>query len=125
MESLSLNERRSYHRYTEHYHAKDRRHRSPRLPTPEDSRSSNETIDGHSPRETAPPGRDYLRAGMGDDNASLGVPGSNGHYRRDSGNANAPHSPPYRLMDEQKPSLPPLKTVGVVRPISSSLPNSA
>lgn len=113
MERLSLNERRSYHRYAEHYNGKDRRHRSPRLPTPEDSRSSNETIDGHSPRETAPPVCDYLRAGMGDDNTSLGIPGSSGHYRRDSGNANGPHSPPYRLTDNQKPSLPPLKTVGM------------
>ncbi|KAK4502840.1 hypothetical protein PRZ48_006266 [Zasmidium cellare] len=48
---------------------------------------------------------------MSDDHTSLGIPGSSGHYRRDSGNANAPHSPPYRLTDEQKPSLPPLKTV--------------
>lgn len=122
MESLSLNERHSYHRYSGHYHTKDRRHRSPRLPTPEDSRSSNETFHGQSPRGNAAPVRDLLRPGIGDSNASLGIPSSNGHYRRDSANANTPHSPPYRLTDEQKPSLPPLKTVGI--PSATSSPPS-
>ncbi|KAM3416978.1 hypothetical protein BST61_g8563 [Cercospora zeina] len=101
MESLTLNEGTPYQR---HYQSRDRKYRSPRLPTPEASRSSKEALDTayeNGPLLTRP----YLGE------RSLGIPDGPIHYRRDSRNTNVPHSPPYQNGDAQKPSLPPLKTV--------------
>ncbi|PPJ50974.1 hypothetical protein CBER1_06847 [Cercospora berteroae] len=101
MESLTLNEGTPYQR---HYQSRDRRYRSPRLPTPEASRSSKEALDtayDNGPLLTRP----YLGE------RSIGIPDGPTHSRRDSRNTNAPHSPPYQNGDGQKPSLPPLKTV--------------
>ncbi|KAF7196347.1 Homeobox protein TGIF1 [Pseudocercospora fuligena] len=112
MESLSLSDGQPYHRHSEHYyHSKDRRHRSPRLPTPENSRSSNEALDSTSPYEGGPAIRNLLSRPGPERTMSLGLPHGATHFRRDSRNTGAPHSPPYGSGDMQKPSLPPLKTV--------------
>lgn len=112
MESLTLDDGRPYARRPEHYRLKDRRNRSSRLPTPEDSQSSNEGLDGRSPPETEPPVRDLnMRSLPVERYAAYGMSSGANHDRRDSRNTGAPYSPPYRSSESQKPSLPPLKTV--------------
>lgn len=113
MESLSLSDGQPYHRRSEQFYpSKDRRHRSPRLPTPENSRSSKETFESTSPYESGPAVRDLLQRHGPERNMSLGLPHGPTHFRRDSRNTGAPHSPPYGSGDlQQKVSLPPLKTV--------------
>lgn len=101
MESLTLNDGTPYQR---HYHYRDQKPRSPRLPTPDVSRSSRETLVG--PYDNGP---FFLRPSSGE--RSLGIPNGPTHYRRDSRNTVIPHSPPYLNGEGQKPSLPPLKTV--------------
>lgn len=103
MESLTLDDGHSYQRYQDHLRSKDRRHRSPRLPTPETSRSGN---DSQSPPDSSHPARDLLARSGG------GV----AHMRHDSHNSAGQPSPPYRSTDMMKPSLPPLKTVGLHLP---------
>ncbi|CZT25649.1 uncharacterized protein RCC_11318 [Ramularia collo-cygni] len=96
MESLTLDDGQSYHRYQARMRLKDHRH-PPRLPTPETSRSGN---DSQSPPDSSHPARDpMLRSG--------GVT----HMRHDSHNSAGQPSPPYRQTDMQKLSLPPLKTI--------------
>lgn len=98
MESLTLDDgRSSLYRYQDHLRSKDHRHRSPRLPTPETSRSGN---DSQSPPDRSHPARNGV-----------------GHVRHDSHISAGQPSPPYRAMDMHKPSLPPLKTVGLRFPI--------
>lgn len=104
MESLTLNDGTPYQR---HYHYRDQKPRSPRLPTPDVSRSSRETLVG--PYDNGP---FFLRPSSGE--RSLGIPNGPTHYRRDSRNTVIPHSPPYLNGEGQKPSLPPLKTVRVL-----------
>lgn len=104
MESLTLNDGTPYQR---HYHYRDQKPRSPRLPTPDVSRSSRETLVG--PHDNGP---FFLRPSSGE--RSLGIPNGPTHYRRDSRNTVIPHSPPYLNGEGQKPSLPPLKTVRVL-----------
>ncbi|USW52067.1 Putative Homeobox domain-containing protein [Septoria linicola] len=101
MESLTLNDRTPYSR---HYLPRDRRYRSPRLPTPDASRSSRETFE-------SPYDNPSILARANLDDRSLGISHEHAHYRRDNRNAAAPHSPPYQNGEGQKPSLPPLKTV--------------
>lgn len=100
MESLTLNDGTPYQR---HYQSRDQRYRSPRLPTPDTSRSSRETL--VNPYDNG----SFARPTSGE--RSLGIPNGPIHYRRDSRNTAAPHSPPYQNGEGQKPSLPPLKTV--------------
>lgn len=97
MESLTLDDGQTYQRYQDRLRLKDRKRRSPRLPTPETSRSGD---DSQSPPDSSHPVRNIM---MG----SAGV----GHMRHDSRNSAGQPSPPCRAMDMQKPSLPPLKTV--------------
>lgn len=97
MESLTLNDGQSFQRYQDHL--RSRRHRSSRLPTPETSRSDN---DSQSPPDSSHSARELLIRGDGA-----------GHIRHDSRNSAGQHSPPYRAMDMHKPSLPPLKTVSL------------
>lgn len=92
-------------------------YRPPCLPTPEPSRSSFEAgesknqsgfmqkdrIDNAAweiPRESQPPQVNGFRASSSSHLAS----------RKQA----APQSPPYEMSDEQRPSLPPLKTVGTL-----------
>lgn len=118
MESLTLNDGRVFGRQTEHIYLKDRRYRSPRLPTPEDSRTSNDAFDDRSPPDTRNQPRELLQPIITSRNGIVGIPAEPSHGRRDSRNTAAPHSPPYHVMDGQKPSLPPLKTASSLMPIA-------
>lgn len=77
---------------------------SPRLPTPEASRSSYETYDSDSPGDAAR--RASTSYGQSDSWSDKT------RSRRDSRNQ---YSPPYQTSDVQRPSLPPLKTVSWTR----------
>lgn len=94
---------------------RDLRRISPRLPTPEASRSSNGSLDEQIPRT-------YIRNGMricsllssdrsdcGDDSAGQSREGLAVYDDRQ--HRSRPRSPLYQPADCQKPSLPPLKTV--------------
>ncbi|SMY22603.1 unnamed protein product [Zymoseptoria tritici ST99CH_1A5] len=103
MESLTLNEGHSFRRYQDRPQSKDQRHRPSRLPTPDTSRSSN---DSQSPPESG--SLDFptvTKFGL------AGLPDGVGQQRRDSRYSAGQYSPPYRPDDMQRPSLPPIKTV--------------
>ncbi|KAH9825495.1 Homeobox protein TGIF1 [Teratosphaeria destructans] len=108
MEALTLGESATTARNSYTYAAMSRP-RSPRLPTPEASRCSNEAVDtvgkGSGYQTRAPLPGMLLRASP---TRSLNDVGS---YYRGSRHQSAPHSPPYGASDAPKPSLPPLKTV--------------
>lgn len=107
-----------YSRSSGHYHPRrtDSRRCSPRLPTPEASRSSNGSLDEQIPR-------DYIRRGPpvhallsgyspARETTTTTEPGFNGTpFGREGPRYAAPQSPPYPPVDHHKPSLPPLKTV--------------
>lgn len=116
MESLTLADGQQHYRRSEHYRSKDRRHRSSRLPTPDDSQSqsSNDAMDSRSPSDAGLQIRTaYARPPLPDQDVVMGGTGAV-HLRRDSRNTTVPYSPPYRAGDGQKPSLPPLKTASPV-----------
>lgn len=93
---------------------RDHRRLSPRLPTPEASRSSNGSLDEQIPRT-------YTRNGMRicsllsndrpDCHDSAGQSRDGAAVHDDRHHRSRPRSPPYQPADSQKPSLPPLKTV--------------
>ena len=114
---MGYTEPMGYHRQTVAYapRARDHRRRSPRLPTPEASRSSNGSLDEQIPRTYA---RDGMRicsllssdqADHSNDYSDRGYASATAYSERR--HHAAPQSPPYQGLDSQKPSLPPLKTV--------------
>lgn len=93
----------------------DSRRCSPRLPTPEASRSSNGSLDEQIPRDYKRRGApipallsEYspTRPAISADASFRGAA-----YMRDGRRCAEPQSPPYQAADRQRPSLPPLKTV--------------
>jgi len=93
------------------------RYWSPRLPTPEPSRSSNEAfqifVNAEVPRRA--PVHDLLSRSSPQGRDTSFRDSSDPHSSRRHGPA--PHSPPYQTTDFQKPSLPPLKTVSKISDI--------
>lgn len=108
MEGLSINDNRTRPRSP---HATGNPSRSPRLPTPETSRSSydavEETDSPRSHRRAAP--LHALLSQQSPDGRTMD-PGDGSRFRNPRIQS-APHSPPYAVADSQKPSLPPLKTL--------------
>jgi hypothetical protein len=94
---------------------REHRRRSPRLPTPEASRSSNGSLDEQIPRTYARNGMricSLLTSDQNDRSNDFSGPvygSATAHPERR--HHTAPRSPPYQGLDHQKPSLPPLKTV--------------
>lgn len=90
----------------------------PRLPTPEASRSSDGSIECQitpsDPRGDVPFSRMSNRRAT-DVDLPPSQPSTKHLLTRLDGRLDAvPHSPPYRQSDDHKPSLPPIKTVGLL-----------
>ena len=115
MEGLSLRERQRYCDTVFATGYSRSEHRSPRLPTPETSRSSYDHCDSDPPSET------MEDASSTSDMLSRPLPLGSVHQtnevdqrylaRQRSRNHGRMYSPPYRNCDVGRPSLPPLKTV--------------
>lgn len=111
MENLSLRDDRLYRNDTARSRTRHPEYHPPRLPTPEPSRSSLEAHEGGYPSETMQ--KDSVR------DVALRPPSDGQLFQVDGFRASqnethrqtAPQSPPYEVLDEQRPSLPPLKTV--------------
>jgi hypothetical protein len=114
---MGYTEPMDFHRQTVAYapRAREHRRRSPRLPTPEASRSSNGSLDEQIPRTYARNGMRICsllssdQADQGNDYPDRRYGGATAYPERR--HHAAPRSPPYQGLDHQKPSLPPLKTV--------------
>ena len=109
---MSLSEQRSSSRCMQRT---PHRYRSPHLPTPEPSRSSNEAFELPSEMRALHKGpqiyEHLLQQSFDQALSSIRGPTDSHMDRHVTSRQPAPQSPPYRTTDSQKPSLPPLKMV--------------
>lgn len=122
MESLSLSEDQSYSKISDWSRRCRSSHQRSRLPTPETSSSSHETLESDSVKgkfQTSPEYAVYLEPSRHDRITHLNELDDKSHsaLRRDSRNPSTPESPPCPASDAHRPSLPPLKTVGPRRSV--------